>query len=259
MTINMRRATIVLMAFGLAGVAFAGTIYAPTAEQNAEGNSSYNALAPSGVGEQTLELVLSSNFSGPVQLTGLDLRLANSTACPACSAFSTTLDNLTLELATTTRTDTSDSTFQDYLTTNEQTVINGVNVAVSSSDTALGNGTTAFDIHFGFSSPYSYDPASGNLVVWWAVPNTSGIPLNDNMDAESGSSVYRIFGGYFQGGIGSCDCVYQPAGIGDHFGWVIQFDTATGTTTPAPEPATALLLAPGLLVLALRRRGRRLV
>ncbi len=247
----------VWMALGITNAASAGMIYAPTAQQNTEGNVSYNALAPSGVGEQTLELVLSSNFSGPVMITGLDLRLANASACPACAAFSTTLQNLTLELATTTRTDTSDPTFQDYLGTNAQTVINGVDTTVSSSDTTLANGTTAFDIHFGFSSPYSYDPASGNLAIWWAVPNTSGVPFNDNMDAEVGSSVYRIFGGYFQGGIGSCDCIYQPTGIGDHFGWVIQFDTTSGGVTPTPEPASTWLVLPsGLALVGMKIRRR---
>jgi hypothetical protein len=236
---------------------FAGTVVAPGAFQNTEGGVGFNSLAPNGgVGDQYLELVLSSNFSGPVQITGVDLRLRDSNDCPGCTPFATTLANFTVKVATTSKTDTSDNTFNDYLTTNVSTVING-SLPVSSADSGPSTGPTAFDIHFGFSSPYSYDPASGNLVVWMAIADSTGavgIPSNEQMDAVAGSSVFRIFGGYFQGGIGSCNCVYQPTGIGDNFGYVMQFDTAAAGGVPEPAPVYLIVPTIGWIAMRLRRR-----
>lgn len=245
---------IVLVAVLGGSTAFAGTIYAPTANQSVEGNSAFTVF-PSGVGNVLIELVSSSNFSSPVEITGFDLRPdVNLCGGNPCGAFSTTLNLLTIDLATTSISNTSaDTTYADYLTTNVQTVISG-SLAISSNYTGPAAGPKDFDIHFPFSSPYSYNPSSGNLVMYMQIddPN-SGIPVI--LDAVSGStSVNRIFGGSpdILGGI--CGCIHNTSGIGDQFGWVMQFDTAA-VASAAPEPGTAWLLIPALL--AMGARGRR--
>jgi hypothetical protein len=249
-----------VMAFGgaLAGSTFAATV-APTANQTVEGNSAYT-IGASGVGSVNIELVLSSNFTGPVQITGFELR-PDSNLCGGlpCGSFSTTLNQLTVDLATSTMNNTSDLTYADYLTTNVQTVISG-SLAISSSDTGPAGGPNAFDIVFPFATPYSYDPSSGNLVLYMQIDDpSSGIPNGDNFDAATGSSVYRIFGASPDIGGGICGCNFATSGLGDNTGWVVQFDTAP-ISTATPEPGTAWLLVPSLLGAAAwgkRKRAHR--
>src|SRR5262249_15405805 len=111
-----------------------------------------------------------------------------------CGAFApTTLHSVTIKLATTmiSATDTSDGTLADFLTTNEQTVFSG-DATVSSSYTGPALGPKDFDILFPFTSPYTYNPANGNLVVNLIIDSTDGIPVN--LDADSSSGVEsRIF------------------------------------------------------------------
>jgi cell division septation protein DedD len=204
----------------------------------------HDAFLPgSGCGQHQLFVVASSQFSALTtgdQITGFAFRPdANLCAGNPCGAFAaTTVHSITIQLATTTTSasDTSDGTFADFLT-NAQTVFSG-DATVSSNNTGPVSGPKDFDILFPFTTPYAYNPASGNLVVSLVIPNGDGIP--SNIDADQGGSVEsRIFG--------CATGQFSPSGIHDNTGpAVIQFDingslvtTPTPTTTPTSTPTKA--------------------
>jgi len=227
-------------------------VVVPNAWAGTEAPSAFGMFA-SGVGQKLLQVNASSEFGAtPLLLTSVALR-PDVNLCPGnpCGAFSTTLHNLSVTLATTSHApdDTgSDNVFGDYLTTNVVTVFSG-DLTVSSSYTGPASGPKNFDILFPFTVPYLYNPASGNLVVQFAINGTDGLPVQMDAAQTTGDPVARIFGSFA-----------QANGIGDSFGFVMQFQSQQ-QQSGAPEPGTASLLLCGIAAAGgyLRRRGRRVI
>ena len=236
----------------IAALPMHAAVVVPNAWAGTEAPSAFGMFA-NGVGQKVLQVNASSEFgASPLLLTSVALR-PDVNLCPGnpCGAFSTTLHNLSVTLATTTHApdDTgSDNAFADYLTTNVVTVFSG-DLNVSSNYTGPVSGPKNFDILFPFTIPYLYNPASGNLVVQFAVNGTDGIPVQMDAAQTVGDPVARIFGAFS-----------QSNGIGDSFGFVMQFQVQA-QSSGAPEPGTATLLVCGVAVVGgyLRRRRRHMI
>lgn len=248
----MRRLHILAGTIGaalLGSSAFAQNIVTPNDQASVEGNSHGNFF-PTNTGQQVLFDIASSQFtalsSGDV-ITGLafrpDVNLCDGNPCGAFAA--TELDNVTIELGTTSiAPTTSDTTFADYLTTNLQTVFTG-NVTVSSAYSGPADGPKTFDIMFPFTSTYAYNPADGNLVVDIIIDSDTGMPVN--IDAVQGTTVQSELFGTATG----------LTGNGNSNVDIIDFATASLNRTPVPEPATWLMMIVGLGAIGIRLRARR--
>src|SRR5215472_15490737 len=226
----------------LAAPAAGADIVAPNDQAAVEGDSHGNFLPGSGVGQQVLLDIASSQFStlssGNV-ITGLafrpDVNLCSGNPCGAFPA--TTLNNVTIKLATTSIAPTTfDNTFGDYLTTNAQTVFSG-DVTVSSAYTGPAGGPKAFDILFPFASNYAYNPANGNLVVDIIINSTSGIPVN--IDATQAFADQQVMSDYFGAAAG-------VTGLSNSNLDIVQFTTTAPVVTGVPEPSTWALMLLGV-------------
>ncbi|HJZ97116.1 MAG TPA: hypothetical protein VKE70_11475 [Candidatus Solibacter sp.] len=225
-----------------AGWAHAAAVVVPNIWAGTEGPSAANFFA-SGVGQKQLQINASSEFGAvPLLLTSFALRPdVNLCAGNPCGAFSTTIHNLQITLATTTRApDDADTVFADYLTTNAQVVFSG-DLALSSSYTGPVAGPKNFDILFPFTSSYLYNPAAGNLVVQVAINSTDGIPVNLDAAQAAGDPVSRLFGGFS-----------ATVGLADSFGFIVQFQGQAPSS--APEPGACFLVAVGMAAMLYRRR-----
>jgi hypothetical protein len=219
-------------------------IVTPNALAGTEGNSAGNIAPGSGVGWQFLFEIDPSQFSalGSNQITGLAFRPAAGSICggnPCGSFAATTLHNVSIELATSTIALGSDSTFADYLTTNTSTVLPSSTVTVSSSYTGPTAGPKAFDIVFNFSTPYTYHPSDGDLVVDLIINSTDGIPVF--IDADQSSATHLVQAEYFGGAAAT-------AGLGNSNVDVLDFLTTSPSTGPSvPEPSSFSLIGVGIL------------
>jgi hypothetical protein len=197
------------------------------------------------VGQKQLQVNASSEFGAvPLVLTSFALR-PEVNLCPGnpCGAFSTTIHNLQITLATTTHAPDDvgvDNVFADYLTTNAQVVFSG-DLAVSTSYTGPAAGPKNFDILFPFTSSYLYNPAAGNLVFQIAINGPDGIPVFLDAVQTNNDPVARIFGSYA-----------GTSGIGDSFGFVVQFQGQAASSVP--EPGACFSVAVGMAAMLHRRR-----
>jgi hypothetical protein len=178
------------------------------------------------------QVYASNQFTGPVQITGIDFRPDGSAG--AASAFSSTLPSVRIDLSTTALPpDGLNTTFSSNVGLNDVTVFNGP-LSLSSADTGPSGGPKAFDISIHFSTPFTYNPQSGNLLL--DVRNFSGgstTPFDSQM--TFGDSISRLF----------ATDVNATTGNQDTSGLVTQFDFTNVVT--APEPGSFLLLASGLV------------
>jgi len=229
---------LVFAAIAMGGGVLPATIVVPNADTSSEANGADNFTAGSGCGLQQVFVLAASQFGALAvgeQITAFafrpDVNLCSGNPCGAFAA--TTLHNVTIELATTTTsaTDTSDGMVADFLTTNVQTVFAG-DVVVSSNYTGPALGPKDFDIVFDFTTPYTYNPASGNLVVNLKIDSTDGLPSNIDGATSSGvsSRIFACASGQFAG-----QGIHDETGVA-----VIQFRLALAPTpTPTSTNATA--------------------
>ena len=212
-------------------------IVTPNEFANTEAPGAINLLPGSTEGQKQLWIISSSQFSalsGPTQFSGINMRPNGDASFTGMAFGPTVIHNLQITVGTTTlspgNVDT-DKTFADYLT-NSSVVFSG-NATISSSFTGPSGGPKAFDINFGFALPFTYNPASGNLVVQFAVNSADGIP--SFVDGVQTSSVpVANFGRLTDSDFTA------TTGFNDSFTPVLQF--TTGTVSHVPDLSSTLTL-----------------
>jgi hypothetical protein len=107
--------------------------------------------------------------------------------------FSATIPNLQLNLSTTTKApDTLSGVFASNIG-NDDTIVFSGTLTINSSGSGPPGGPNPFDIVVPLSTPFSYDPAAGNLLV--DVRNFSGITVSFvDQSNDSNDSASRVFG-----------------------------------------------------------------
>jgi hypothetical protein len=175
---------------------------------------------------------------------GLITQLAFRPDGPLGHAFSVTIGNIQIDLSTTLAApDGLSSTFASNVGLDDTMVFSG-SLNLSSAFTGPAGGPKAFDILINLTTPFLYNPGSGNLLL--DVRNFSGEPtgLAGEFDSQFtlGDPISRAFGGIAS----------STASVNDSEGLVTQF-------TIIPEPATIGPMAIGILLvlvgLSLRRRA----
>jgi hypothetical protein len=222
-----------------AAVAQAGTIVVPNDLAGVEGN--YDNCIPfssnclhSSLRDQ--QVYAASQFGSG----GLITQIAFRPDFNLGGAFSSTIDNIRIDLSTTSRAPNElSTTFASNVGTDDTIVFNGP-LTLSSSFTGPDVGPKAFDIVINLTTPFLYSPGLGNLLL--DVRNSSVVffPEFDAVYGDGNTSVSRIFTGDVNAASGTTDLL--PDGL------VTQF-----TIVPEPEPGTFGLLAIGALALAGRR------
>ena len=116
-------------------------------------------------------------------------------------------------------------------------------LAISSSDTAGPGGTRAFDILVNLSTPFTYDPSLGNLLLDFQRDASPLNPLGVSFDAQAqaADSISRAFG--------SRSSPIAEFGV-DTTGLVVRF--------AVPEPSSAMILGSIYLILLGYGRSRRI-
>jgi hypothetical protein len=224
-------------------VLHAGTIVVPGADAasvGSIGNDDPFDLADTNLSSMRYQQVYaSSQFSGPILITGMDFRVA-----ALFSGFSSTLSSIQIDLSTTSAAvDHLDETFSNNVGSDDTVVFAKGALALSGSAGGPAGVAKAFDVHIGFSTPFIYDPAKGNLLL--DVRNFDGGssgPLDS--DQSNTDSVSRLV----------ADGVNETKGLTDSSGLVTQFDFDTVAT---PEPSSIAFGALGLLAIAAVRRATR--
>ena len=234
-----------LLALGWSFNATATTIVSPSANASVEGNGNnifpFN-IQPSGFVSQRYEQVYrASDFgSSPLFITGLAFR----PDAQFGSAFSTTLNDVSISLMTTTN---APDALSPIFANNEgadKTLVHSGSLSLSSASIGPAGGPKAFDIVINLTTGFLYNPTSGNLLL--EVQNFSG-GMTTTFDGENtfGDPVSRVVTLDLNG-------VNDATGTPDTFGLVTEFMAETAV----PEPPSIAIFASAVLVFAaMRRRG----
>jgi hypothetical protein len=181
-----------------------------------------------------------SQFSGVGRITEIAFRPDAVHGIP----FSTTLSNVRIGLSTTLRApDGLSATFADNVGIDDTVVFSG-NLTLTSADVPGPDGTRAFDILIGLTTPFIYDPSLGNLLFDFQRDTSPLDPFGVSFNAhdQTGDSISRAYGSRTS----------LTAFNVDSTGLVARF-----TVTAVPEPAfyqMAFLFGLGSLYLLRRRR-----
>ena len=212
---------LLLLALGAASICSASSI---TLGTDNGGNAFPFAGPSSGVsGTEYQEAYASSDFSGPISITGIDF--FQQVITPGADLYAATYE-LSLSVVTTNINDLSDTNFASNLGA-DNTVFTTVALAGAAPDTLTFSG-----------GAFNYDPSMGNLLLDIQISDGNGSEVNSFFEDGDGSGPagiirYTNFGGGTTG-----------------YGLVTEFDSASAS----PEPGTLILLGCALASLFVRRR-----
>jgi hypothetical protein len=134
----------------------------------------------------------SSQFSAAGDITEIRFRPDNDRG----SSFSNTLENVRIALSTTSNApDGLSNVFADNVG-NDELVVFGGDLTLTSAYTPGPGGTREFDIVISLTIPFAYDPSAGNLLLDFQRDTTSQGPPGNSFDAEAtvGDSISRVMG-----------------------------------------------------------------
>ena len=176
--------------------------------------------------------------TGPLSITRIDWRPDGDVAEP----LETPSPQWTMNMSTTSREPGGlSSTFADNLGTNVATVIDGP-VTIKTQNLGPAGGPKAFDYGVDLTTPFTFDPSDGNLLMDLTVTDSVGPLL---LDFNFSSNEMTSF--YWTGALGPD----SPVAGGDQWGGhALQF-------TVVPEPTSCVLMEFGIgACVLLTRRGR---
>jgi hypothetical protein len=234
-----------LLALAASPSAMAAAIVSPSAQTSVEGNTNNNfPFNSAGISSQRYEQVYrATEFgSGPLLITGLAFR----PDAEFGNAFSTTLSDVSIFLMTTTNApDALSSTFANNEGA-DKTLVHSGSLSLSSADTGPAGGPKAFDIVINLTTPFLYNPLSGNLLL--EVQNfVEGTTTVFDAEVTSGDPVSRVY-------TVSVNGANDASGNTDTLGLVTEFLTAQ---VAVPEPSSIILFGSAALMFAAMRRRKR--
>lgn len=218
--------TFLILCLSLAHTTYADQIVVPNTRTNSEGNANLISVITNIRIQQVFASSQFSAFGKPIFITQIAYRPDGRFG----SAFTNVNPGLQINLSTTSRApDGLSSTFADNVGADDTVVRSGL-ASYGSANTGRAGGPKNFDIVIGFTAPFLYDPAAGNLLLdVRSVGNFTGLTVWD-VENTFGDSVSRVTG-----------TINSATGANPTEGFVTQF-----TATPVPEPATILLLGTSL-------------
>lgn len=235
---------VVFFIFAFTKTAYASFIVAPNTLTNTTGNQGNNLpFATSAFAEllRYQQVFASSEFStlsGPKLITQIALRPPEQ---PFGSAFTSTIDNIQINLSTTTRgPDNLSLTFADNVGFDD-TIVHSGSLTISSNNIGPPEGPKQFDIIVNLQTPFLYDPSLGNLLLETRNYTGGSIFQSYGYDAHSdpNDSISRI------GGLVNDEIAL----FSDTIGVVVQF-------TVVPLPPAMWLFGSGLCLLIIQARNK---
>ena len=170
----------------------ADLIVVPNSLSSAEGNEASQFLTGDGrsASVRYQQVFAASQFGG----AGTIGEIAFRPDAVFGTAFSATLSNVRIGLSTTSRTpDGLSATFSQNVGSDEAVVFSG-NLTLTSSDLPGPGGTRAFDILINLSTPFTYNPSLGNLLLDFQRDASTADPIGIAFDSQNqvGDSISRI-------------------------------------------------------------------
>jgi hypothetical protein len=161
----------------------------------------------------------------PLRQPRLITQIAFRPAVAQGSAFTHTFTNIQILLSTTTQTVAGlNATFTSNVGTNQTTVFNG-NLVLSTANSVTWGSAKQFDLVINLTTPFSYDPSKGNLLLEIRNFSTGFTGYFDAAADASGSSV-RL--NYLDGSANG------PVGTVQGYGLVTRFVFQGGVPAAAP-------------------------
>ena len=184
--------------------------------------------------------LFSSLPAGGVEITGMAFRVDE-----GGSSFSSTLPDVQIDLSTTaTSASTLSSTFASNVGANDTVVVGAGPLALSGTAGGAGTPPNPFDVIINFSTPFIYNPSSGNLLL--DVHNFGGGGTTQFDATDAGVGLARAF--TEPSGVSSP----TADGVIDSSGLITEF-----IYQPVPEPGTLALAGLGGLTMLLGFRRRK--
>lgn len=249
----MKTLSAILLAAGLAaGPAVAGTLTIPGGPGDAQGPAPINYYGVSG--SQVQQIYDASFFTGPTEISGISFRAFPGAAPGFFTSNTVNIADLTVALSNTNVSGDENAGLQPSATfaanegANLTTVFSG---PATLSTAATGVGPQPFDYTVNFTTPFLYNPTSGNLLVDFLIPTGAKVSgngfgfltfdnANDNNDGVR--SLVQL------NGVG-------PSGLLDTSAAITQFTTAP--VGGVPEPTSWALMIGGVLLAGSLLRVRR--